>query len=149
MTHPFNTTSGDYFKIILLIWSVRYGWMLLIPLMVMTIIGITSDVRWLIVALCVLFIIMPMVMAMVYFYYLLTPEARRSVTPKRVEITPSKHIYIEYVTISDENEVTVTDTETISADRILSVYKIGRFTVYLLKSDKISVLLIPNSTHPL
>lgn len=60
-------------------------WMAM-PLAVCTILAIWIDVRFIIVAMMVLFIIMPMVLALLYFYYGFSPEARWSIMEKTVTL---------------------------------------------------------------
>lgn len=56
------------------------------PLAVCAILAIWIDVRFIIVAMMVLFIIMPMVLALLYFYYGFSPEARWSIMEKTVTL---------------------------------------------------------------
>ena len=60
-------------------------WMAM-PLAVCAILAIWIDVRFIIVAMMVLFIIMPMVLALLYFYYGFSPEARWSIMEKTVTL---------------------------------------------------------------
>ena len=74
------------------------GWMMLLPVIFFLALGLAlSDERWIIVALMVVFIIAPMVMSMIYTSYMLTPEARRAVLPKRLTVIPGTSIRIDYV----------------------------------------------------
>ena len=63
-------------------------WMAM-PLAVCAILAIWMDVRFIIVAMMVLFIIMPMVLALLYFYYGFSPEARWSIMEKTVTLDKS------------------------------------------------------------
>ena len=97
-TRVFQITSGQYFSTVLSAWMKSRGWMLLIPVIIFLAIGlIHNDERWYLVALMVVFIIGPMVMSMIYTSYMLTPEVRRAVLPKRVIITPGESLRLEYV----------------------------------------------------
>ena len=97
-TRVFQITSGQYFSTVLSAWMKSRGWMLLIPVIIFLTIGlIHNDERWYLVALMVVFIIGPMVMSMIYTSYMLTPEVRRAVLPKRVTITPGESLRLEYV----------------------------------------------------
>ncbi len=84
-TSPFVTTSGDYLSTLMKLWIPKYGWTVALPLLVCAVIGATIDVRFLFIALMLLFIVVPMLMSFLYTYYMLTPEARRAVTRKEVE----------------------------------------------------------------
>ena len=52
------------------------------PLAVCAVLAIWIDVRFVIVALMVLFIVLPMILALLYFYYGFSPEARWSIMEK-------------------------------------------------------------------
>jgi hypothetical protein len=60
-------------------------WMLA-PVAVCGILAVWVDVRFVIVAMMVLFIVLPMVLALLYFYYGLSPEARWSIMEKTVTL---------------------------------------------------------------
>ena len=63
-------------------------WMVL-PVAVCGMLAFFIDVRFIIVALMVLFIVMPMVLSLLYFYYGLSPEARWSIMEKSATIDDS------------------------------------------------------------
>lgn len=166
-TAPFLTTSGDYFSVLLSAWLPRYGWTLALPIISFAVLGyILHDERWMLVALMLLFIVMPMAMSFLYTYYMLTPEARRSVLHKRVEIVPGSHLKLEYlpdpaksagdssgdrkeaVPMNTENPgngavFTVPAPETIPWDQIVGIKATSRFRVYCLKGERMQFLLIP------
>ena len=60
-------------------------WMLA-PVAVCGILAVWVDVRFVIVVMMVLFIVLPMVLALLYFYYGLSPEARWSIMEKTVTL---------------------------------------------------------------
>ena len=108
-THPFQITSGQYFSTVLGAWMKSRGWVILLPVILFLAIGLArGDERWYIVALMVVFIIGPMVMSMIYTSYMLTPEVRCAVLPKRVTITPGESLRLEYV---NRRELTADDEQ--------------------------------------
>ena len=60
-------------------------WMVL-PVALCAILAAWIDVRFILVALMVLFIAMPMILSLLYFYYGFSPEARWSIMEKDVDI---------------------------------------------------------------
>lgn len=60
-------------------------WMVL-PVALCAILAAWIDVRFIIVALMVLFIAMPMILSLLYFYYGFSPEARWSIMEKDIDI---------------------------------------------------------------
>ena len=57
-------------------------WMVL-PVALCGVLAVWIDVRFVIVALMVLFVVLPMLLALLYFYYGFSPEARWSIMEKR------------------------------------------------------------------
>ena len=62
-------------------------WMVL-PVAVCGVLAVWVDVRFIIVALMALFLVLPMILALLYFYYGFSPEARWSIMEKTVDINP-------------------------------------------------------------
>ncbi|MBQ9554883.1 MAG: hypothetical protein IJV05_01520 [Muribaculaceae bacterium] len=81
-----SVTSGTYMRRLCgLLLSENWLWLVL-PVALCAVLAIWVDVRFVLVAMMTLFIIMPMVLAIIYFYYGLSPEARWSIMPKDVTI---------------------------------------------------------------
>ena len=98
-------------------------WMAL-PVAVCGILAIFIDVRFVIVAMMVLFIILPMVLALLFFYYGLSPEARWSIMEKSVHI--------------DENAITLDFT-----DERMKKHVIHRDDVrYIIEKDDVLMLML-------
>ena len=77
-----SVSSGTYMKhVCLLFLADNWLWMVL-PIALCGILAIFIDVRFVIVALMVLFIVLPMILALLFFYYGLSPEARWSIMEK-------------------------------------------------------------------
>lgn len=60
-------------------------WMVL-PVALCGVLAVWIDVRFVIVALMVLFVVLPMLLALLYFYYGFSPEARWSIMEKRATL---------------------------------------------------------------
>ncbi len=160
-TAPFRTVSGDYFAVLLSEWIPRYGWTVLIPVLATAGYGCLShDERWLLVALMLVFIVAPMVMSFLYTYYMLAPEARRTILCKTVEIYPSSHISLRYVApeeetpAGDDKKIPADDSndnfvlppsETIPWSDVVRVRNTSRFQVYFLRGERMQFLLVPHS----
>lgn len=167
-TRVFQITSGQFFATVLSAWMKSRGWMLLIPVIAFLTLGLMrNDERWYIVALMVVFIIGPMVMSMIYTSYMLTPEVRRAVLPKRVIINPGESLRLEYVSRrelagdSDENsdgfdgksshqndrEEKLPEPEVIPWSEIAGESSTATHKVYRLKG-RLQFILIPWSAYP-
>ena len=82
-----KVTAGAYMRhLSAMFLADNWLWMVL-PLAVCAVLAIWVDVRFIIVALMVLFIVLPMVLALLYFYYGFSPEAQWSIKEKRVDIS--------------------------------------------------------------
>ncbi len=168
-TNPFVTTSGDYLSVLLSLWLPRYGWLVLTPILVCGVLGAVFDERLMLVALMLLFIVVPMLMSFLYTYYMLTPEARRAVIRKTVEIDEGRSIRLTYLPdekredaknrskrmllpIAKDEEaepqmpaLPIPDPEKIDWSEVIGVKYTSRFTVYLLRGVRLTFLLIPHS----
>lgn len=160
-TAPFRTASGDYFAVLLSEWIPRYGWTVLIPVLATAGYGCLShDERWLLVALMLVFIVAPMVMSFLYTYYMLAPEARRTILCKTVEIYPGSHISLRYIApeektpAEDDKKIPADDrsdnfvlppAETIPWCDVVRVRNTSRFQVYFLRGVRMQFLLVPHS----
>jgi len=81
-----SVTAGCYMRhLCLMFLADNWLWMVL-PVAVCGVLAIGVDVRFVIVAMMVLFIVLPMVLALLYFYYGFSPEARWSIMEKSVTV---------------------------------------------------------------
>lgn len=152
-TLPFTTTSGDYLSVLLGIWLPRYGWTLILPTLLCLGIGtLTGDERFLLLALMLLFIIAPMLMSFLYTYYMLTPEARRAVALKRVDISPKGDMTLTYLKEvdegddADEKHYEELSKEEIPAGKIIRVKYTSRFRVYVIEAPRLQFILVPHES---
>lgn len=141
-TGEFTTTSGQYLSALLGLWLPRYWVMPVVPVLVCVALGLwLDDWRWLLVGLMLIFIVIPMAMSFLYTYYMLTPEARRAVTPKRVEIEAGSHITLLYV----PEEMA---PERIDKAAIRSVRYRREYLMYELATPRLQFVMIPYSALP-
>lgn len=79
----FRVESGQYVRPMMRMFFGRNWPWFILPLVACAIIGaITKDFRWLIVGLMLVFMVFPMVVALIYFSYALTLETRWSLMEK-------------------------------------------------------------------
>lgn len=81
-----KVSSGTYMRELCLMFLADNWLWLVLPVAVCAVLAIWVDVRFAIVAMMVLFIVLPMVLALLYFYYGLSQEARWSIMDKSVTI---------------------------------------------------------------
>ena len=81
-----SVPSGLYMRRLCLLFIADYWLWLVLPVALCAILALWVDVRFVIVAMMVLFIILPMVLALLFFYYGLSPEARWSIMDKTVTL---------------------------------------------------------------
>ncbi len=164
-TSPFTTSSGDYLAILMGLWLPRYGWVVALPLVVCAVIGATLDVRFLFIALMLLFIVVPMLMSFLYTYYMLTPEARRAVTRKVLEIDDGKTLRLVYLppekpvmktpllgvdsdSMESEVDIVVPAPEVIKWETIKKVKYSSKFIIYILDTPRLQFILVPYEAMP-
>ena len=77
-----QVTASKYMReLCLMFLADNWLWMVL-PVALCGAVAIFVDVRFIIVALMVLFVVLPMILALLYFYYGFSPEARWSIMEK-------------------------------------------------------------------
>ena len=81
-----SVSSGTYMRRLCGIFLADNWLWMVSPLAVCAVLAIWIDVRFIIVGLMVLFIVLPMVLALLYFYYGFSPEAQWSIKEKQVDI---------------------------------------------------------------
>ena len=83
-----SVTAGCYMKKLCgLFFADNWLWMLA-PVAVCAVLAVWIDVRFVILALMVLFIVLPMILSLLYFYYGFSPEARWSIMEKQADVAP-------------------------------------------------------------
>ena len=84
-----SVTSNQYMRhLCFMFLADNWLWMVL-PVALCGVLAVWKDLRFIIVALMVLFVVMPMILALLYFYYGFSPEARWSIMEKTVDINSS------------------------------------------------------------
>ena len=132
-------TAGAYMRhLSAMFLADNWLWMVL-PLAVCAVLAIWVDVRFIIVALMVLFIVLPMVLALLYFYYGFSPEARWSIMDKQVDLT------------AEGIELTFTDERmkkhAIPRDSVRSIIEKDDVWMLMLSGGRrYTCLMLPSST---
>ncbi len=158
-TAPFVTTSGTYLSTLISLWFPRHGWKVLIPIFLLALAGVLlPDARLILVALMLLFIIVPMGMSFLYPYYMLTPEARRAILRKQVIVDPGVSLTLHYLPdekpeereeyVEEPKAFPVPEDETISWSNIRKVKYTSTACVYILDTRRLQFIIIPYSAIP-
>lgn len=103
-TEEFRTTPSEYLRHALKKRLLSAMTIAAIPLLA-SIIASLYDIRWLFVALIILFLLLPTAIMIIYLSELLTPEARQALAPKTVRFEIGKAISITDLPISEESTV--------------------------------------------
>ncbi len=143
-TQPFKTSSGTYISTIFKQWLSRYWWTIVLPELLCIILAFTYNIAFAFVALMLLFIVYPIILSFIYFYYALTPRAVSSIFEKKITIT-QEGIHINYIA-PDEKDDKIYKTpndETISWDEIKSANYSGCHCTLRLTDNKYSYVIIP------
>lgn len=134
-TNVFTTSPATYLRCLLGMWFKRYGLWVALPVVAAAVAGVAVDVRWLIVTLMMLMIALPMLMAYLYFYYMLTREARRAVLPMSVELEADGTLRISFADGAVET----------LAGFVRGVTRWRRHVVIVLRSAQLGFILVPES----
>ena len=81
-----RVTAGAYMRRLCSIFLADNWLWMVAPVAICVMLAIWMDVRFIIVALMILLIVLPMILALLYFYYGLSPEAQWSIMDKQVDL---------------------------------------------------------------
>ena len=132
-----HVTAGSYMRELCLLFLADNWLWLVLPVAVCAVLAIWVDVRFVIVAMMVLFIVLPMVLALLYFYYGLSQEARWSIMDKAVTI--------------DDNAITLSFTDermkthVIPWDNVRHIIEKDDVVMVMLDGKRYTCLMLPAS----
>lgn len=95
-----NVTTARYVRLIAGQLGRRWAWVAAVPLLTAVALSF-SDVRFVIVALLILFVIVPLALMFIYIFFGLTPEARFSILRKRINVNSSR-MTAEFESLGDD-----------------------------------------------
>lgn len=81
-----SVSAGFYMRHLGALFLADNWFYMVAPVALCAVLAVWIDVRFVIVAMMVLFMVIPLLLAMLYFYYGLSPEARWSIMEKAVSI---------------------------------------------------------------
>ena len=132
-----SVTSGTYMRhLCTLFLADNWLWMVL-PIAVCALLAVWIDVRFVIVALMVLLVVLPMILALLYFYYGFSPEARWSIMEKDAVIG-NEGISL---TFTDERM----KKHAIGWDDVLHIIEKDNVLLFMLKGKRYTCLMLPAS----
>ncbi len=100
----------------------RIGWWLVLPPVACLVAGLLiHDIRWVLVALIISFLILPMSMTFVYFNYALSPKVARGVLPRHLIIDEGKSVTIVYDEWPEKEGYNPPPDEVIAWDDVLEL----------------------------
>ncbi len=141
-TLPFKVEASSLGKIILKIWSKNHFLALLTPPIILLSIGAIWDLRFIIIALMAIFIVIPLIMMLVYFYYALAPEIGYSLLPHTISCNDSglDIIYFKY-----DDDIPAKAPEHISWTKIATISIDSKGIIIHLRVSPYSIIFIPES----
>lgn len=132
-----SVTSGCYMRhLCSMFLADNWLWMVL-PVAVCGMLAIFIDVRFIIVALMILFVILPILLALLYFYYGLSPEARWSIMEKTATIDDSGII----LDFADERM----KKHVVLRDDVRSIIEKDDALIIMLRGKRYTCLMLPAS----
>ena len=137
MINECKVSSGSYMRELCLLFLADNWLWLVLPVAVCAVLAIWVDVRFVIVAMMVLFIVLPMVLALLYFYYGLSQEARWSIMDKSVTIGDAG-ITLEF---TDERM----KTHVIPRDNVRHIIEKDDVVMLMLDGKRYTCLMLPAS----
>ena len=129
--------SGRYMRhLFLMFLADNWLWMVL-PVAICAMLAIWIDVRFIIVAFMVLFIAIPMILSLLYFYYGFSHEARWSIMEKTIAIDPEGAT----LTFTDERM----KQHVIRWDDVREIIIKNDALLLMLKGKRYTCLMMPSS----
>lgn len=129
--------AGTYMRhLSLMFLADNWLWMCL-PVAVCAVLAVWLDVRFIIVALMALFVALPMVLALLYFYYGFSPEARWSIMEKNADVDDGGIT----LTFTDERM----KTHVIPVDDVRNIIEKEDVWMLMLKGNRYRCLMLPTS----
>lgn len=141
-TPVFKIPASVYLKAEARDFAFRRGWLAALPLVAAFIAGL-FDVRFLLVGLMLLFIVVPHMMALIYFHRLLSPEARDAMATKAVSGTQGKELRIVFYDCDpagDKPPVAIRE-EAVSWRDIISARKAGRYRIIRIRGRELPLII--------
>ena len=110
---------------------------MVLPVALCAVLAVWIDVRFVIVAMMVSLVVLPMVLALLYFYYGFSPQARWSIMAKTLDITR------EGITLRFADERM--KTHVIMADDVRGIIEKDDVVMLLLGGKRYACLMLPAS----
>lgn len=141
-TLPYRVTAPQLATQITRLWLADY-WLALAAVPVLCLIaGAVFDLRLVFVALILVFLIMPGIVFMVYFYYGVSPHCRFSILPHSM-IIDSSGLTVDYE--SEDDTAPAHAPETINWSRLAMVDTTDRSIIMQYGSSRYSLIIIPHT----
>lgn len=142
-TEPFRLSPAKYLRVAAGKLLPRVLTVLAVPVMA-CFVAACFDLRWAFVGLILLFLVAPTLIAYIYFYKLLTPEAREALQPKKITFE-KECLTVEYLSV--EENAPVPASRRISHKEITDRYFSAGCLVLQIKGTRYP-LLIPEGMIP-
>ena len=130
-------SSGTYMRRLCAMFLADNWLWMVAPVALCALLAVWIDVRFVIVAMMVLFIALPMVLALLYFYYGLSPEARWSIMEKTVAVDDKGMTLI----FTDERM----KTHAIGWDDVREIIEKDDVWLLMLRGKRYTCLMLPAS----
>lgn len=129
----------------------RYRWIITLPLTLaivslMAVTAYSGDIRYMLIALMLIFIVVPGLLALAYFSVALTPTAAMCVLPRHLIILPGKKITVVYEPLKRKQEIVIPHTPIeLDWNTISQCRQNGQYTIVTAGS---TTLIIPDTALP-
>ena len=130
---PFAISSAIYTKLVFRGYFARYWWLYALPLSILIILTF-YNINFLYTILILCFIVYPMALIMVYFWYLLTGEIRWSILEKEMAISDSG-IMLTFEDFTKELQWNEFSGFSTTGKYLLLKFKVRWFTYFVIPFD--------------
>lgn len=143
----FRITPQTYAATLAKAWLAKWGWILIIPILIFALLGIVRNPAFYFVGLMVIFIVYPSVLLLVYFSEALRPETRRMIQPKMVEFK-DEELRVSYFPFDFNPEEPASQPESVACFRpseFSGFSDTGKFIEVRISGRKHDSIMIPVS----
>ncbi len=139
-TEIFKVSPSIYMRTLMAMWIKRNWWAIALPVAACIALALTVDVKFVYVALMMVFVVIPPIMMIVYFYHALSPESRMSILLHKLTLDDNG-ITVTYEPIDEDTPAP--RPATLAWSEIKCVTYSRNAMVYRLTSGRYSILYLP------
>ncbi len=142
---PFSIPTYRYAFTLMRVWIRRnWYWAFALPVALSLFAAVTLSLRYLLIAVVLVFLVCPHIILWVYYYHAMSPESRMSILPHTMNVD-HKGIKITYVPDDDDDDDKrkLPPPDFIEASRISDIRCVDDYLIVKLDSNSYRLVIFP------